>query len=443
MTPPTEELTRLLTGAAGDLVERDRVPAPDAPVLWRRGRRATWVARAAATGIALVVALLVVTGGLLVGGLPSTAPAQGGTLTYPQVVSDMFTQVRQVGDEPLFGLVTTLPTASSSSDSLVIERQGSLSSLGTTPAAGNHVVLSADGAAPPIAPDGRRALTDLGNGLGDGSAIGSIDLTDGTVARPIAADPVIESVISSRGVWSPDSQHVLVATADGPAVLDRFVDPVLAPADGDREVRAGGWRDDSTLLGVRPTAGGLDVVTRGLTDARWSTAGRVDPAVVTGPGAPSRVFASPDGSRLLLLWSAGSGSTRSVLVDARTGARVPFTGETASTTVAWDTCDPVWQADQPLTALGGLRRPATGESVMRFSGHREHGCVSLAGNELTGTPAPGAAGAWQETALQAWKAALPFGAVLALVGAVWMVVALRRSRRHGEDFLPMVLRLPF
>jgi DNA-directed RNA polymerase specialized sigma24 family protein len=35
---------------------------------------------------------------------------------------------------------------------------------------------------------------------------------------------------------------------------------------------------------------------------------------------------------------------------------------------------------------------------------------------------------------------------LTLVGAVWltiwMLVALRRSRKHGDDFLPMVLRLP-
>jgi DNA-directed RNA polymerase specialized sigma24 family protein len=35
---------------------------------------------------------------------------------------------------------------------------------------------------------------------------------------------------------------------------------------------------------------------------------------------------------------------------------------------------------------------------------------------------------------------------LTLVGAVWltiwMLVALRRSRKHGDDFLPVVLRLP-
>ena len=164
---------------------------------------------------------------------------------------------------------------------------------------------------------------------------------------------------------------------------------------------------------------------------------------VQGPASPSRVFAAPDGSRLLLIWPAEPGPARSVLVDARTGTPVSFAGETATTTIKWDNCDPVWRAGQPLSAQGGLRRPATGEDIMRFSGHSEHGCVSLAGNELTGAPAPGAAGAWQERTWQAWTAALPFGGVLALVGAVWMVLALRRSRRHGEHFLPMILRLPF
>jgi uncharacterized membrane protein YgdD (TMEM256/DUF423 family) len=45
----------------------------------------------------------------------------------------------------------------------------------------------------------------------------------------------------------------------------------------------------------------------------------------------------------------------------------------------------------------------------------------------------------KEHAWQLWVAALPYGGVLALVGLVWMVVALRRSRRHGERFLPAVV----
>ena len=135
MTPPTEELTRLLTGAADDIVERDRVPGPDAPVLWRRGRRVTWAGRAAAAGIVAVVLLLVMTGGRWSSpASPRPRLRKGGTLTYPQVVSDMFADVRRrrrarlrAGRHP--------PTEPQSPDSLVIERQGSLTSLGTGPCA--------------------------------------------------------------------------------------------------------------------------------------------------------------------------------------------------------------------------------------------------------------------------------------------------------------------
>lgn len=63
------------------------------------------------------------------------------------------------------------------------------------------------------------------------------------------------------------------------------------------------------------------------------------------------------------------------------------------------------------------------------------GCVTLAGNELTGTPEPHPSGVLRE---QVWRVALPVGAALALIGAVWIVLALRRSRRHGERFLPMI-----
>ena len=49
-------------------------------------------------------------------------------------------------------------------------------------------------------------------------------------------------------------------------------------------------------------------------------------------------------------------------------------------------------------------------------------------------------GVWRD---RIWRLVLPLGGILVLAGGVWMVVALRRSRKHGEDFLPMVLRLPF
>ena len=75
---------------------------------------------------------------------------------------------------------------------------------------------------------------------------------------------------------------------------------------------------------------------------------------------------------------------------------------------------------------------------MEFSGRLDLGCVALAGTELTGTPDRHSAGVTRE---RVWRAALPVAAGLALVTAVWVVVALRRSRRlerPGERWLPMI-----
>lgn len=440
MTSPTDELTRLLTQVADDLVERAPVAGPDTTSMWRRGRRVTWAARAAAAGILAVVMLVLVTGGVLrLGGAPATLPAGGDALTYPKVVSDMFPRELQLGAGPIFGLVATSPTASEPDDTLVIERVGVLATLRTgKPSSGEVIVLSSDGAAPPaLAPDGTKALT----------TEGIVDVTDGFVTRPLASDPVIQSASISRGVWSPDSQHVLVDTVDGPVVVDAYAQPVLSPAAGDQAVRAAGWLDATTVLGVRQSAGGeggaLDIVTRELAEPQWATVSTVAADAVHGSIPPSKVFAAPDGSRLLLVYPTGSGPSQLALINTRTGTPVAFAGESPSIPATWDDCDPVWQAGQPLNANGGLSRPTTGESVMSFSGHRHNGCVTLAGNELTGSPAPGAAGARQERAWETWRAALPFGGVLALIGVVWMVIALRRSRRHGETFLPMIPRLPF
>jgi hypothetical protein len=378
--------------------------------------------------IAAVVTLIVSTGALLVSGLPSTTPATGEAATYPEVVSDLFIQDTKAMSSPIFGLVAETPTGSQPDDTLMIERQGALATLITAAATnGEHPRLSSGGTLA-LAPDGRRVWT----------SEGILDIDDGFVTHPLASSPASNSM---RGVWSPDSEHVLIDTVDGPAVTNRFADVVLSPVPGGEQVRAAGWRDATTVLGVRPSADGrLDVVTRRLTDPTWQTAARVALDAVNGATWPSRAYAAPDGSRLLLIFlPAGSDPARSVLVDARTGEKVPLVGESSTTTVAWDNCDPVWQAGQPLLANNGLRRPATNQSVMSFSGHRQHGCVSVAGNQLTGAPTPGAAGALKEHAWQLWVAALPYGGVLALVGLVWMVVALRRSRRHGERFLPAVV----
>ena len=78
----------MLTGAADGIVERDRVTAPEAPVLWRQGRRATWAGRAAAAAIAAALLFLLATGGVALTGISPTVPAAGGTLTYPTVEGD-------------------------------------------------------------------------------------------------------------------------------------------------------------------------------------------------------------------------------------------------------------------------------------------------------------------------------------------------------------------
>lgn len=429
MTPSTEELTRLLTGAADDVLERDRVPAPDAPVLWRQGRRVTWTGRAAAAVIAAVVLFLVATGGVALTGISPTVPASGGTSTYPKVVSDMFVKDLPSDTGRIFGLVVTAPTASQPADTLAIQRRGVVASLrSANPSNGEPIVL-AHGGAPVLSPDGLHAIT----------TDGVVQFDGGVAIPPVVSYPTIPTRTAVNDVWSPDSQHVLLSTVGGPAVTNGYASVVITPAPGDAFIRAAGWRDKDTVLGVRPAAdGGLDIVARALTEPQWSTIGTVAADGVADPASLTRAYASPDGSRLLLIYP-DSGSGRAVLVDTSTGARVPFAGEAGPAMVAWDTCAPVWQDGQPLLADGGLRRPVTRESVMRFSGHGDHGCVSMAGNELTGSAAQGAAGAWRERAYQLWIAALPLGGGLVLVGTIWMVIALRRSRRHGEDFRPMIL----
>ena len=430
MTRSTDELTRMLRGAADDLVERDPVPAPETPALWRRGRRTTWAGRGAAAVIAAFVLFLVVTGGVALTGIAPTVPAVGGTTTYPEVVSDMFVNQLPAGDGPVFGLVGTEPTASQPDDILVIRRRGALASLQTAnPSNGEPAILSRGGP-PVLAPDGHRVMT------GDGVVV----LDEGVVLAPVVTYPDIPARTGVHDAWSPDSQHVLLSTVAGPVVTNGYAGVVMTPAAGDQDVMVAGWRGNDTVIGVRPAAGGgLDIVARGLSEPRWSKVGSVAADAVAGPDRPAKVFGSPDGSRLLLVYPAAAGAARGVLVDATTGEALPFVGQTTPTSVAWGRCDPAWQAGQPLEADGGLRRPATGENVMRFSGHSKPGCVSLAGNDLTGTPAPGGAGAWQERAWRLWTAALPVGGVLVLVWTVWMLVALRRSRKHGKDFLPMML----
>lgn len=435
MTQPTDELGRLLTDAADDIVRRRRDSAPRTPLLWRRGRRATWLVRGAAAGLAVALVLL---GGTLVGvvrATPATVPADGSAATYPQLVSDLFTRDDAAAPGPVFGLVALPSVEGTGSDLGVLDRGGALTApprwSASTATVDLHSLGNPVGA---LAPDGVQLLV----------RDGILDMTDGSLARPLMVEGVSQVAIGSRAVWSPSSEYVAFGGIDGPTVIDRRADVVLAPAGGDTGVLVAGWRDDTTLLGLRTTSGtagsAFDIVTRRVGDPGWRTLSTVGTDAVavrdaTGQVTPSAVFASPDGSRLLIVDSG----VHSMLVDTLTGQRVAFAGATlAAVDVAWDGCDPVWLGDQPLRASGGLHRPADGRAILAFSDRVEARCVSLAGNELTGTPAPGRA-----AVEQVWRVALPVFWVLLVAGALWVtawsVTALRRSRRHGEDFLPIVL----
>lgn len=422
MTPPTDELSRVLRESAADMVERAHLPGPDAATLWGRGRRATMVARAAGAGLAVVAVLLVAAMALVMRPAAPTQPAEGVTSTYPQFVSDLFPGRFETGAAPVLGFVAV--AGEGPTETFVVDRHGVLAAVpGVSPASQGGV----------LAPDGHHLLTPEG----------IADLRDGSVVRPMRSDPETEGHSWTGGVWSPDSTHLLVGTVDGPTVIDPFANSVWAPEDDDSAVLPAGWLDASTVMGVRDRSVDgirtLEVVSRGLADTDWTSLSPIDIGVVDGQEAPSAVHASPDGSRLLLVY-AGTVGRAGVLVDAQSGQRVAFTGADPDSVLGWDECTPVWQRNQPLTASGGVRSPVNAAQAMEFSDRMDLGCVSLAGNELTGSPDLRSAGLVRE---QVWRVVLPLGGALALTALVWSAIALRRSHRRGERFLPWILTYPF
>lgn len=425
MTPPTptDQLTRALRGAADELVAGAHPRAADAAAIWKRGRRAAWAARAAAAGLVATALLLLGTVAVVMRGGPTTTPADTEGLTYPALVSDLFPGLHVAGSTPVFGFVTGPHDSRTSAHT--IDRRGLLSVVpGSSP-------LALGGA---LAPDGRHLLVDDG----------VVDLDDGILRRMIANDETIRSRVVGSGVWAPDSAHVLIDTANGPAVLDTFAVVTTRPGSADADVTPAGWRDATTALGVREYSDDgqtvLDVVTRGLSDEAWSTVARIRAPAAQSQQRPAAVHASPDGSRLLLRYSPApeKDSEPAVLVDAESGEALPVADRGRSTAIEWDGCPPVWRVDEPLLASGGLSRVGDAAPVMRFSGRIPVGCVSLAGSELSGSPDPDSAGDLRE---RAWRVAVPLGVVIALIGAVWVVLALRRSRRlerPGRRWLPMI-----
>ena len=360
-------------------------------------------------------------------------PAVGGTAHLPRVVSDLFPGNSRRGTARSSASSPTCRATSARVETVyVIDRSGLLAKLPHWSWATTGNILTPDGVGVALAPDGQTLLTQEG----------VVDFSDGSVTGQAGID--LSWRTASRGVWSPDSRHVLVDAGAGPVVLDRDAFVTDEATAGTDRVLPAGWLDSDTLLGVRvgPAAGdaGLEIVTARSRQHRVGV-GDPDPGgAVDDRSTPQAAYASPDGSRLLLVYPGGGGDpTTARLVDTRSGRPVPFAGANSPSVVGWGGCDPVWQAGQPLVADGGLRRPAGAESVMEFSGRLSLTCVTLPGNELTGSPVQGS-GVWRD---RIWRLVLPLGGLLVLVGGVWMVVALRRSRKHGEDFLPMVLRLPF
>lgn len=430
MTAPADGLERELRRASQQVMahEQQAIPAPQH--LWTKGRRRTWAARTGAAGLVVVAVTLLATVSLVMRQDQSTLPADGSSLRYPQFVTDLFPGRYQSGPEPVFGWV--VPTEPGNAlRTLVIDRSGILknvesdSSLAMTPVS--------------LAPDGRHLLTS------DGVA----ELDDGSLIQPNVADPHVGAEhVFGRGIWSPDSQHVLVGTEQGPAVLDLFADVSSPPGDGaaDDDIAIAGWRGVQTIVGVRNVVEGnqlrSEVVSRALTSDTWTVESRLDLGQRSNQGAPMTVHASPDGSHLLLQWFEGSAEASrhsAVLVEARSGQPVPM-GEGAQGATVWDGCTPVWRGNEPLRASGGLRSPAEDtHPVMAFSDRRDDlGCVTLAGDQLTGAPDTRSEGALRE---RVWKVALPVAGALAFITALWVVVALRRSRRlerPGKRWLPMI-----
>ncbi len=442
MTTPTDDLSRLLRAAADVATEAGPPAVPDAPVLWSRGRRATWLGRAVAGALAVALVVLVVATTAVMRAVPTAVPAEGPGATYPTQVSALFPGSYHAGGGPVFGVVRVgadddgaNPYASPGA-LYVIDRDGLLATLPNWVGITSGVTTDPGDADPSVAPDGLRML----------SQDGIVDVRDGSTVVPPWSDDVMAAGLGTRGTWSPDSRLVAVPTSSGAAVLDPARLRVLDPVPGDATVLVAGWRDDTTLLGLRRSAGpgGFEVVGRSLDDTAWSVVTALPASTLAVPAAPDGrltptiAYASPDGARLLLVdRPAARAGGLAVLVDAATGRRVDFAGRQGTAEdAAWDGCDPVWRDGQPLRASGGLTRPADGAAVMSFGGRTDVGCVALAGAELTGDADLHTAGAVRE---QVWRVALPLGGALALVGLVWMVVALRRSRRGGEHFLPMIV----
>lgn len=430
MSAPTNDLQRRLEQLADATLEQAPVAAPDGDAVWRRGRRRTWIARSAAAGLVAAAVALATSLVLVMRPAEHALPSEGDGLSYPVFVSDLFPGRWEPGQRPVFGILTHKSGDDASQGGWIIERNGTLSHVPS------EWPLTGAGA---LAPDGLQFVTSEG--------IVRLDRDANSIMRSSHSDPLIggERRLGTLWRWSPDSQHVLIATDKGPAVVNELVDVSTPPLDAssDDDILPAGWLDATTIVGLRPhrsDPGLLDIMARSLDATTWSVLSTVDPRSGPASGSPTSAYVSPDGSRMLLISMHDSDdrSGLATLADTRSGQLVRI-DEGVDTATSWDGCPPVWRGQQPLRAAQGLENPMDGSrTIMTLFDPTNVECVALAGNELTGERDVSPAGLQRERALDV---ILPGAGLLALVVAVWALAALRRSRRlegGSKRWLPMI-----
>ena len=468
MTPSTEELTRLLTGAADDIVEGHHGLGPDAPALWGRGRRATWAARGAAVG---VVAAVVAAIGLAV--WPTGAPRTSD----PAVMVDVDGTTRLTAYPDVIAkapnvLTTTTPGVTAA----VVPGEGPDQVYAVSPAGVvSRVPLPREesqfGAGPALSPDGRW--------VAHGPALSN--LVTGATVPPAPARAQLERTWGSPegpAWWSPDSRRIFVGTVNegqprfGGVVIgtDGSTTEVPVIVDGIAPIFAG-WLDDTTLLALLDLGPGstrLELRTWTFGDTAWTDRGTV---ISWSPKdtLTTRASLSPDGSRLLLVSSDDTQETQSIagtnamMFDPRTGAQLGMPAGDGSltpsqwgkgTAVTWKGwgCRSAWRGGLPVITDGSIRGfvdtdptglvdgKTTTELVAVSPGYGE-ACVAFAGNELRGTPVTNHLAVWQE---RLWTWGWPLLGVDLVVLALW-----GWNRRHKNlwrrplGHLPPIIAKPF
>ena len=279
---------------------------------------------------------------------------------------------------------------------------------------------------------------------------GILDLTDGSVAHAADGERVPQMASRQPRRLEPGLATCRGRDPPGPGRARPLRRRGAGAAATDSDVLVAGWRDDTHGARVRtlPLIEGaaFDIVTRGLTDKGWTTVGTVR-CGCRQSRRPRGCFGDAARRSLPLrvahgCWSSTVAAAACWWIRGRVSAS-PFSGaarrrRTSPGTAATRCGSPT----SPCWPSGGLHRPGNGTTVFALrTASRPAAWLSPA----MSSPAPPRRGRPGESRCGAWH--FRPGWALVLIAAawftVWSVIALRRSRRHGEDFLPMVLRLPF